>query len=158
MDNQVVSALQEQFNRERYNAQVYFAIADAMENMAYDGFAKFFRGQAQGELEHARKFAEFLISKRVNPEYMGLSGVSLSADSVVELARAAFNRELDTTRNLENLYTLADDNNTPQVCALLDWFLVEQIEEETWSADLLDLVTEATQSETLFMLDEKYDK
>ena len=53
MDKELVNALQEQFNHERDNAQVYLAMGDGCENMAYDGFAKCFRKQADDEMGHA---------------------------------------------------------------------------------------------------------
>lgn len=136
MDNQTTQLIQAQLNRERYNAQVYFCIAAACENLAYDGFATFFRKQANEELGHAQKFSEFLISKRVMPEYRALDNVQMNFD-LVNMTAAAAQREKATTEYLKELYDQTDD---PQIHALLDWFLTEQIEEENWSQDLADLV------------------
>ena len=151
MDGNTVSLLQTQMNNERYNAQVYFCLASDCENMAYDGFAKFFRKQAMGELEHAQKFAEFLISKRVLPEYRPLPACQ-SWTSMTGVGNAARSLEVKTTDDLKTLYDLCDD---PQVYALLDWFLTEQVEEETVTADLSDLVDRADIA-GLYVLDQKY--
>ena len=156
MDNDVKDGLQYQLNIERMNAQKYFYIASAMSNMAYDGFASFFTKQGHGELEHANKIAEFLISKRIQPEYCSLMGVNLPSN-VAELTKEAFRTELTTTTDLSTLYQLAEDNGEPQVCAFLVDLLVEQVEEETWSADLMDLVSRADEN-GLIVLDEIYGK
>lgn len=156
MDSEVLEGLQRQLNVERMNAQKYFYIASVMSNMAYDGFASFFTKQGQGELEHANKVAEFLISKRIQPEYRSLLSVSLPS-SVGDLTKEAFRTELNTTGELSNLYQTAEDNGEPQVCAFLVGLLNEQIEEETWSADLMDLVARSDEN-GLIVLDEIYSK
>ena len=153
MNENTLGLIQTQMNNERYNAQMYFYIASACEFMAYDGFASFFRKQAAGELEHAHKFAEFLISKRVMPNYWQIAAPT-SGMGLLALATAAATLERKTTEDLKTIYELCDD---PQVYALLDWFLTEQIEEETWSADLMDLVSR-TDATGWIVLDEKYGK
>lgn len=153
MEDRIVQLLQTQMNNERQNAQNYFAIASMCENMAYDGFAKFFRKQAGEEQTHAQKFCEFLISKRIPPTYTALQSVVNSID-LKEITTRVANLEVTTTENLKMIYELAGEDD-PQVCALLDWFLLEQVEEETWSRDLADLVgrTDAT---GWIILDERY--
>lgn len=154
MDETVTRELQAQLNRERQNAAIYFYISAACSNMSYDGFAKFFDKQAQEELKHARKFEEFLISKRIQPMYDALRGVTLLL-SLPNLTEQAYITEVNTTANLSALYDIAESSGEPQVCALLDWFLLEQVEEETWSFDLKDLVNKADSTGYL-VLDEQY--
>lgn len=154
MDGNIAQLLQEQMNRERQNAQIYLYIASVFENQAYDGFAKFFSKQAQEELGHADKFSKFLISKRIQPKYDVLNEVSLSSFPLSGITNAVAALEVQTTEHLKDLYDAVDDQD-PQVCALLDWFLVEQIEEENWSRDLSDLTANLDGAGWL-ILDEKY--
>lgn len=156
LDPDVENGLQAQMNHERQNAQKYFYIASVFENMAYDGFAKFFLAQGKGELEHADVVSKFLISKRVQPEYRMLDGVSF-ASSVPELAKDALITELKTTQYLKDLYSICEDASDYQACALLDTLLLEQIEEEQWATDLVDLVSRTDETGWL-ILDEKYGK
>lgn len=156
MDNEVVAGLQAQLNHERQNAQKYFYVASVFANMAYDGFAKFFTEQGKGELEHADWISELLISKRIQPVYNALEGVALPAD-VPELAKFALVTELKTTQALKDLYSVCEDAGDYQVCSLLDKMLLEQIEEENWSTDLVDLVSH-TDPNGWLILDERYGK
>jgi ferritin len=153
MDSKTIELIQTQMNNERYNAQVYSYISLACENMAWDGFANFFHKQSVGELEHANKFADFLISKRIQPDYRSLPAVQIDPN-MVKLAQAAYNLEVRTTGDLSTLYELCDD---PQVCSLLTWFLTEQIEEEKVTFDLFDLISR-TDENGWTVLDEKYNK
>lgn len=154
MDSEVIQAIQKQMNHERQNAQKYFYAAVSLKNMAYDGFSAFFEKQAQGELEHAAKFADFLISKRVAPVYDALDPVSVE-NKVPAFAEFALATEIGTTDRLVKLYALAEDAGEYQVCALLDWFLTEQIEEENWATDLVDQ-THRTDATGWMLLDEQY--
>lgn len=156
MDNEVVTRLQYQLNVERQNAQKYFYLASVMSNLAWDGFAHWFMKQGQGELGHAKMFEDFLVSKRIQPEYRSLSGVSVEP-SVSAVTKEAFKTELNTTQELVTLYQLAENNGESQVCAFLVYFLKEQIEEETVTADLMDLVNRVDDN-GLITLDEIYSK
>lgn len=155
MNENIVRLLQAQMTNERQNAQTYLYVASVCENLAYEGFAKFFRKQAQEELGHAHKFEEFLISKRIQPAYESLQGLNLVPE-LPTLSRTVADLERSTTENLKNIYDLVDGEDA-QVCALLDWFLLEQVEEESWSQDLADLVARVDATGWL-LLDERYGK
>lgn len=154
MTPEVTAALQKQLNHERQNAQKYFYVASIFANMALDGFAKFFTKQGQGELEHADWISEFLISKRIQPIYAPLEGVSVPMD-VVELAKFALVTELQTTQALSDIYALCEEDGNYQACALMDKMLLEQIEEENVATDFVDQVNR-TKDWTL--LDDIYGK
>lgn len=153
MESNIVSELQKQMNRERANAQAYRYIAASFENLAYSGLASFFRKQAGDEEGHAGKFQDFLISKRIRPVFTPIPDVVI-ANTPQALAKFAVDVEIGTTEDLKTLYDLSEDD--PQVCALLNWFLLEQIEEESWSQDLYDLISSSDCSSTILLLDKKY--
>ena len=156
MKDYVVEQLQNQLNRERYNAQAYLYIGSMCENMAFDGFASFFRKQAQDEIGHVRKFEEFLISKRIQPRYDSLDGFGWNGLLLDDLASKALDLELATTGHLSEIYSIVDGED-PQVCALIYEMLIEQVEEEKWATDLVDLVSKSDIA-GLLILDEKYGK
>ena len=64
--------------------------------------------------------------------------------------------ELSTTAHLSEIYFDAEGED-PQVCALVYEMLQEQVEEEKWATDLVDLVSKSDYSGWL-ILDEKYGK
>lgn len=158
MEQDVINALQAQFNHERTNAQKYYYLADCMENLAYDGFAKFFKAQADGEMEHARMISGYLISKRIKPEYAQVVGTGASSSlGVLQLATFAYETELGTTEALKEVYRVADEAGDFQVCAFIDTMLLEQIEEETVTADLVDQVKRVG-ADGLETLNQAYNK
>jgi ferritin len=100
MDDLVIQALQKQLNHERANAQKYYFMAMGFDNMAYPGFAKLFKSQADGEMGHAAQVANMLIAKRIMPEYLGIAPVILDA-GVKYYAQVALQTELLTTEALK---------------------------------------------------------
>lgn len=155
MEENIARLLQTQMNNERQNAQIYLYIASVCENLAYDGFAKFFRNQAQEEMGHAHKFEEYLISKRIQPIYGNLDGINLPPN-LISITSVVANLEKSTTDNLKSLYDISEGEDS-QTCAFLDQLLIEQIEEENWSQDLSDLVARVDATGWL-ILDERYGK
>lgn len=158
MDIDVTNRLQMQFNHERQNSQIYSCVSNCFKNQALDGFASYFMKQSEQELGHAQMVADFLISKRVAPNYAPLDAVPLGNNpSPLEMAKLSYATEIGTTEALQRIYSVAEASDEPQVCAFLVDMLKEQIEEETWSYDLVDLLTNADKA-ALIMLDHEYAK
>ena len=156
MNNEVIAAVQTQLNHERQNAQRYLYMSAGFNNMAYFGFSKFFKSQAEGEMGHADLLAALLISKGIMPEYQNVPAVILTV-GVREYAQVAYQVELLTTEALKELYDVADFNGDHQVCALVNTMLVEQIEEENVALDFLTQV-QRTDENGWETLDLKYSK
>ena len=156
MKDYIVEQLQKQLNKERYNSQAYLFIGSVCENMAFDGIASFFRKQAKHEIGQAHRFKEFLISKRIQPRYDSLDGFGWNDLSLDGLSSKALELELSTTAHLSEIYFDAEGED-PQVCALVYEMLQEQVEEEKWATDLVDLVSKSDIA-GLLILDEKYGK
>lgn len=154
MNDLVIQALQKQLNHERSNAQKYYYMAMGFDNMAYSGFAKLFKSQADGEMGHAQQIADMLIAKRITPEYHSVPAVVLDS-SVEYYARTALQTELMTTEALKEVYRIAEQNDDPQVCAGILPMLNEQFEEENLAADFLDQVQRVDET-GLEVLDLKY--
>ena len=156
MNNEVIAAVQTQLNHERQNAQRYLYMSAGFNNMAYPGFSKFFKSQAEGEMGHADLLADLLISKGIMPEYWYVPAVILTV-GVREYAQVAYQTELLTTEALKELYETADTYRDHQVCALVHDMLVEQIEEENLALDFLNQV-QRTDENGWEVLDMKYSK
>lgn len=154
MNDVIVQALQKQLNHERLNAQKYYYMSMGFKNMAYDGFAKLFKSQADGEMGHAQQIADMLIAKRIQPEYQVTPAIILDS-SVEYYARTALQTELMTTEALKEVYRIAEQNDDPQVCSGILPLLKEQFEEENLAADFLDHVQRVDES-GLEILDLKY--
>ncbi|CAH8521344.1 unnamed protein product [Schistosoma rodhaini] len=95
------------------------------------GFAKFFRESANEELEHARKFSEF-VNKRnskvvLKNILLASSGVPMDFKNIHEVIDTAIGKELEVTAHINALHKLASKMNDATTQDFLDDFLQEQV-------------------------------
>lgn len=154
----VFQALVEQFNHERANQVLYQAFADYMEAATWPGFSHWFDKQAEEEGQHARRIAAYLIDQNCLPVYMPLEAPPMEGiDTAPEvLFKLTLERERLTTSMINQLYHLADLEESPATCEFLLWFIREQVEEERALVDILQEMGRATCPAALLLLDREY--
>ncbi len=149
-------ALNEQFTKERQNEAIYRSNSDALKNIAWDGFAAFCAKQADGEAQHARLFANYLIDAGYAPVYSALDAVLDVAHTPLGVFSMLLTLEHQTTSQIKTLYYLAESQEDPQTCVFLHPLLIEQVEEEKLLADAVTELTRATDNASLLLLDARY--
>ena len=139
LDRLVIDALQAQFNRERYNREVYRCLADNLENVFWAGSAAFMRGASNEESDHADKFAAYLIDHNVAPDYQPIPAPPLvSGEDLLPYFEAAYALEVGNTVEIKNLDYLCDESEDSQTCIFLIWAIEEQTKAER---ELVDIIT-----------------
>ena len=134
-DPTLIQELNNQFTFERYSADVYYALATALDTLNLVGFKKFMETRSAEEREHAKKFADYMADRSVLPiidalpRPAGLEAVGVM-DAGARAFAAALDHELQVTERINNLYILAEESEDPATCEFLRWFITEQVEEE----------------------------
>jgi ferritin len=155
MDLQLVDAFNEQLTFERENAAFYRAHAWALENAAWDGFAKKFASQYEDEEEHAAMFAHHLIDRGEQPAVEDVQNAVGNPDPRIVCA-AALAREKETTRRILALFELAALDQ--QAREFLRSMILEQTAEEREASDWVLMTTRADNNAAMLLLDEKAGK
>nr|CAH8841442.1 unnamed protein product [Trichobilharzia regenti] len=106
----------------------YFSRPD----VGLSGFAKFFRNSANEEIEHARKFSEF-INKRnskviLKNIILPSDGVPMDFKNIHEAIDLAIDKELYVSTQIVELHKLASKMNDATTQDFLDEFLQEQVD------------------------------
>lgn len=153
IDQTLTDALQDQFNRERENESLYSAIADVLASRYWPGFERWFRRQATDEADHAKRIARYLVDQNRVPEYQALPAPEFTPGEPDALFFQALQREKQTTAEIDQIYHLAEIEESPATCEFMLWFVKEQVEEEKTITDLLQALTRADCSAALLMLD-----
>ncbi len=163
----LTTALIDQFNRERLNEAVYSALSDVLDLAAWPGASHWMRTQSAEEGLHARKLAEYLTDQNRLAVYQPLPAPLLD-DGITALAndrtggllavcfRRAMALEKQTTAEIDELYHMADIDESPATHELLLWFVREQVEEERQLVDILQELDRADCSAARLILDKKY--
>ena len=138
MLNEKVSALlNQQVNKEFYSAYLYLDFSNYFEARGLDGFANWYKIQAQEERDHAMLFYQYLQN---NNEKVTLEAIA-KPDKVftcdMDPLKAGLEHEEYVTRLINDIYAAAYEVKDFRTMQFLDWFVKEQGEEETNANDLI---------------------
>ena len=137
MNERVHELLNQQINKEFYSAYLYLAFSNYFEERGLDGFANWYKIQAQEERDHAMLFYQFLQneSKKVTLEAIDKPDKELKSDMDVLLA--GLEHEKYVTSLIHDIYAEAYSAKDFRTMQFLDWFVKEQGEEETNANDMI---------------------
>ncbi|CAH8841165.1 unnamed protein product [Trichobilharzia szidati] len=134
LSTNVESALNDQILAEYEAFYIYEHMASyfSRPDVGLSGFAKFFRNSANEEIEHARKFSEF-INKRnskviLKNILLPSDGVPMDFKNIHEAIDLAIDKELYVSTQIVELHKLASKMNDATTQDFLDEFLQEQVD------------------------------
>ena len=134
LSKKIVDMLNAQVNAEFYSAYLYLDMANYYKDEGLDGYANWYKIQAQEERDHAFLFMEYL---QQNGEKVVLDAIA-KPDKVynafIEPLKAGAEHERLVTSLINDIYAEAYEVKDFRTMQFLDWFIKEQAEEEE-SAD-----------------------
>ncbi len=149
-------ALNEQVNKEFYSAYLYLSMAAHCESKNLKGFAHWLKIQAKEELGHAMKIFNFIAERGGKVELKGINEPPKEWDSLVKMFEDVYNHERMITESINNILTLARQENDYATEVFLHWFIDEQVEEEAQSLEVLEtLKMVKDHPQAIFMIDRK---
>jgi ferritin len=147
-------ALNEQVNAEMYSAYLYLSMESYFKSLNLNGFANWMRVQTQEEMFHAMKMYDFIIERGGRVLLKSIEGPQTKWDSPLATFEAVSKHEQKVTSLINDLVDLAIKEKDHATNIFLQWFVNEQVEEES-SAD--ELVKQLKLMENapggMFMLD-----
>jgi len=156
MNKQVASLMNEQINKELYSAYLYLDIANYYADAGLNGFENWFYVQAQEERDHAMLFRTYMLN---NDEKIKLTAVAepgqVYADYMAPLKLTLSHEQL-VTASINNIYSVAAEAKDFRAMQFLDWFVMEQGEEEKNATDLIrKFELFGSDSKGLYLLDQE---
>jgi len=122
--------LNEQFHREMGAAMQYLAISSYFEDQNLDGFAHFFRLQAQEEMGHAMKQFDYLHTVGGKITMQAIPQARAEFGGYVEAVEFSLHQEEQVTQDINHLMKNAVELGDFATQNFLQWFVEEQVEEE----------------------------
>ncbi len=150
----MTDALNGQINAELYSAYLYMSMATWFEEQQLPGFANWMRVQVKEEMTHALRFHNFVNDRGGRVKLTAIDGPPTDWDSPLAVFEATLTHEQKVTGLINDLMALAVDQKDFASQGMLQWFVDEQVEEESNATDLvgkLKLMQDAPGG--LFMLD-----
>ena len=152
MDDNLLDIFYEHLTMERYANIQYFSIYLWFQERDLDGFASFFLSESQGEMDHAKKFADYLIARGQSVKLKELSAPVQKWDSIEELVSYSFNMEADLTSSLQQLYSISERISDTRTNVFLDPVVEAQIKSEDEFAHILGKVKFANNQASAILL------
>ena len=127
-------ALNEQINAEMYSAYIYLAMAAYFESKNLPGCASWMGVQTQEETAHAMKLYGYVNERGGRVILKAIEQPPKDWKSPLAAFEAVYEHEQYVTGRINKLVDLALQEKDHATNAFLQWFVNEQVEEET-SAD-----------------------
>jgi ferritin len=124
-------ALNRQLNRELYSAYLYLGMSSYFESVNLKGFASWMRVQAQEEMIHAMKFFSYIIQKGGKALMQDIEAPGNDWKTTVDVFEKSLEHEQLVTSLINELVNLAVIEKDHATNTFLQWFVNEQVEEES---------------------------
>ena len=131
LSDKMQKALNDQINAEMFSSYLYLAIAAYFEEISHPGFANWMRVQSQEEDVHAMKIYDYIIERRGRVKLAALEAPQTEWDSPLAAFEASLEHEQYITSRINDLVKLARAENDYATELFLQWFIDEQVEEES---------------------------
>jgi len=137
VNQKVHELLNNQINKEFYSAYLYLDFSNYFEEKGLDGFANWYKVQAQEERDHAMLFFTYLQNEDMPVTLDAIAKPDVALTDHMTVLKAGLTHERYVTSLINTIYAAAYDDKDFRTMQFLDWFVKEQGEEETNANDLI---------------------
>ena len=148
----MLAVLNEQVEKEAYASQLYLAMASWADNKGFEGISGWFYAQAEEEREHMLKFIHFINERGGHAIVPALEQPPKTFESVRQLFEASLEHEEMVTAAINDIVALSLQEKDYSTHNWIQWFVTEQMEEETSVQGILDKLDMLGQH-SLYMFD-----
>jgi ferritin len=129
ISSEIEKAINDQISYEASSAYAYIAMGSWCERIGYNGSAAFFFEQASEENIHMLKFIHYL--NNAGAIIPAIEKPQDKFDSLESTFQAGLKSEQTVTKLIYNLVDMTEKAKDRATYSFLQWFVAEQIEEET---------------------------
>lgn len=140
MDKNLLENLSLQINKELYSAYLYFAMSIYFLEINMEGFAKVIKNQIKEELNHAKKIYNYLLSRDEEIILNDIKAPDTNWINPYDAIKSALEHEKTITNDIKHLYEMSKETKDYATEVFLQWFIEEQVEEESKFRCLLDKI------------------
>ena len=133
----MAEAFNDQITMELQATVVYRQLSIEMDVASLPGFSQWFRAQAAEEITHAEKFIDHIVDRGGDPQIGDMAGPNIADKSVLGCFEAALAHEQKVSASIRDLYRASEAAGDLDSRPLLNWFLEEQIEEESTVSEII---------------------
>ena len=137
LNKEVASLMNVQINRELFSAYLYLQFVNYFIDEGLDGFANWYKVQAQEERDHAMLFMQYMQNNGDSVTLEQIAKPESRLESHIAVLKEGLAHEEFVTASINEIYAAANKVHDFRSMQFLDWFIREQGEEEKNAADLI---------------------
>lgn len=137
LDSKMLTALNKQVNKELNSAYIYQAMSADLADKNRPGAANWMQEQAKEELGHAMKIYAYIQSRDAIVELQSIPAPQNTWKSEKEIFSEALKHEEYISSCILKLIKSAKETDDTATEIFLQWFVTEQLEEESTVKDIL---------------------
>ncbi len=138
MTQTMTDTFNEQINRELYSAYLYTSMEHWFMKKGLKGFANWFKVQAGEELNHARKIMDYINERGGRIRLKAVSMPDSDWQNILSVFENSLSHEEYVTSEINRISELAEEEKDKASEIFLQWFIQEQIEEESSINSIID--------------------
>ena len=138
LNKKVEEALNEQIKLEEESSRVYMAMASWCESNGFPGAAQFLYKHSDEERMHQTKLIHYVNDRGGHAVLNSLAEPGNVYKSLKDVFEQVLHHELHVTASINALYHLATQEKDYTTGQFLQWYIMEQIEEESLVNGILD--------------------
>ena len=131
IDKKMEQAYNDQINKELFSAYLYLAIKAKFAEMNLNGFVNWFDVQVQEEQAHGMGMYDYVLERGGKVELEAIDKPEVKSELPVEIFEQVLEHEEYVTSRINALMDVAEETKDRAALSFLDWYLKEQVEEES---------------------------
>ncbi len=149
-------ALNGQINKEIYSAYLYLAMSAYCNKLGLPGAEHWFRMQHDEEVLHMTKMFDYVMQHGGEAHLLQIDEPPREFGTIIEVFEESLKHEQFVTKSINELLDVAVEEKDHATQAFLQWFITEQVEEESNVTDIVTrLKLAGNNGGALMMMDDK---
>jgi ferritin len=140
LKKEVEAILNKQIELEFDAAVVYYGMYIHFEQELLKGFAAWFKHHVGEEMSHAAKVIEYMLERGGSPAIPATKAPKTTYASPLDALKGALAHEHANTAGIHACLKVAAKADDPATTEMLQWFVKEQVEEEQWATEYVQMV------------------
>ncbi len=138
ISEKISNAINDQIMLEEHSSRIYLSMASWCETKGYPGAAAFLYKHSDEERMHQLKFVKYLNDRGGHARLQQLGQPALEFGDIKSLFDEVLKHEVYVTKSINNIVHLCMEERDYTTLNFLQWFVTEQIEEESLVKGVID--------------------
>lgn len=131
INGKMEKAFNDQINKELYSEYLYLAMKSYFVELNLQGFVNWFDVQVQEEHAHAMGMYDYVHERGGKVELFAIDKPEVEGKTPLEVFEQVLKHEEFVTSRINALMDVAEEVKDRAALSFLDWYLKEQVEEES---------------------------